>query len=154
KNFATLCDMASQSDISAIRHSFAHLLAAAILELYPDAKPTIGPAVDNGFYYDFDFSAPPGDTDLPKIEKKMREILKTWKGFSHREVSAEEAEKIFAHNPYKLELIKEIAGRGEKITLYKSGNFEDLCRGGHTEDIGDLTADAFALSHIAGAYWR
>jgi threonyl-tRNA synthetase len=142
-----------------IRHSLAHLLAAAVLELYPDTKNTIGPAIDNGFYYDFEFSTPITPADLPKINKKMREILKSWKVFSHQEVTAEEARKHFAGNPYKLELIDEIAGRGkdsdEKITLYTCGKFTDLCRGGHVENpAAEIKPDTFKITHLAGAYWR
>src|ERR1043166_5960825 len=137
-----------------IRHSLAHLLAAAVLELYPDTKQSIGPAIDNGFYYDFDVAGTITDEDLPRIEKTMRKILKTWKGFSAREVSAQEAKEFFADNPYKHELIDEIAARGEKITLYTSGEYTDLCRGGHVSDASEIDPDAFKLSHLAGAYWR
>ncbi|MBP6034475.1 MAG: threonine--tRNA ligase, partial [Candidatus Moranbacteria bacterium] len=137
-----------------IRHSFAHLLAAAVLRLYPDTKLTIGPAIDDGFYYDFDFTTPIGDEHLKAIEKEMRIILKTWKDFSGREVSESEARALFARNPYKLELIDEIVGKGEAITLYRSGDFEDLCRGGHAEDIALMRPDAFKLTRVAGAYWR
>jgi len=146
--------MNTHEHLSKIRHSFAHLLAAAVLELYPDAKNTIGPAVDNGFYYDFDFAMPISEKDFGKIEQKMRELLKTWKGFEHKEVTAEEARDFFKENPYKLELINEIEAKGENITLYTSGEFTDLCRGGHVDDVKDLKQDAFKLSHIAGAYWR
>lgn len=137
-----------------LRHSLAHLLAAAVLELYPDAKRAIGPAIENGFYYDFDFSNPISDEDLPAIEQKMREILKTWTTFSHREVSADEARKIFKDNPYKLELIDEFSEKGDKLTIYTSGNYEDLCRGGHIEDAKEIDPKAFKLTHLAGAYWR
>jgi threonyl-tRNA synthetase len=137
-----------------IRHSLAHLLAAAILELYPDTKNTIGPAIDDGFYYDFEFSAPISDKELPKIEKKMRDILKTWKSFESAEKSADDARTHFAHNPYKVELINEIETKGEKITLYTSGDFTDLCRGGHVEDAREIAPDAFKLDRVAGAYWR
>ena len=140
--------------LPAIRHSFAHLLAAAVLRLHPDALPTIGPAIEDGFYYDFDFTTPIGDENLKRIEKEMRNILKTWKSFDSREVTAEEARQIFAANPYKLELISDIIGKGEPITLYRSGDFEDLCRGGHTETISLMRPDAFKLTRIAGAYWR
>jgi threonyl-tRNA synthetase len=136
------------------RHSLAHLLAAAVLELWPDAKRTIGPAIENGFYYDFEFSHPVSETDLPRIEEKMREILPTWTTFERREVAQEEAEKEFADNPYKLELIREFASKGEKLTLYKSGNYVDLCRGGHVEHARQIHPDSFKLSHLAGAYWR
>lgn len=136
------------------RHSLAHLLAAAVLELYPDAKNTIGPAIDNGFYYDFEFSSPLSDLDLVKIEKRMKRILPTWKGFKKREVSEEEAKKIFEKNPYKLELINEIISKGEPLTLYTFGEFTDLCRGGHTDDMRAIKSNSFKLSHLAGAYWR
>lgn len=138
-----------------LRHTLAHLLAQAVLETYPDAKPTIGPAIDNGFYYDFDFSTPVSHDDLPALEKNMRSNLKNWTEFTHKEVSEKEASEIFAGNEYKLELIKEIAAKGEKITLYSCGGFTDLCRGGHLEHpSNEIKADAFKISHAAGAYWR
>lgn len=148
--------MTDSEQLGALRHSLAHLLAAAALEHYPGAKLTLGPAIDNGFYYDIDFGeAKPGDEDLKKIEKTMRKLLPAWQEFSHREVAQAEAEKIFAGNEYKLELIREIAGRGEKITLYACGGFEDLCRGGHLEHPAkEIPEDAFRLDRIAGAYWR
>lgn len=134
------------------RHTLAHLLAAAVQELYPDAKPTIGPAVDNGFYYDFDDLKNP---DLPAIESKMKELLPAWTDFSHKEVSADEAKDFFAGNVYKIELIDEIAAKGETLTLYTCGGFTDLCRGGHVDHPAkDIPADSFRLSHTAGAYWR
>lgn len=137
------------------RHTLAHLLAAAILEAQPDAKNTIGPAVENGFYYDFELSEALSDKDLKDVEKKMRKLLPSWKEFSHKEVSAEEAKAHFSGNPYKLELIDEIAVKGEKITLYTCGKFTDLCRGGHCEHPSEeIAADSFKLSHVAGAYWR
>ena len=136
-----------------LRHSAAHLLAAAVLELYPDTKLAIGPAIENGFYYDFEFVNPITEENLPRIEQKMSEILKTWHSFSHREVTEKEAKTFFKDNPFKLELIDEIIKKGEKITFYKSGSFEDLCRGGHSDnprkEIG-----AIKLLSIAGAYWR
>lgn len=143
----------NNKNLDDVRHSAAHLLAAAVLRLWPDTKITIGPAIDNGFYYDFDFKNPITDADLPKIEKMMAKTLADWNEFTHREVSVKEAQEIYKDNPYKLELIKEISDKGEKITLYKAGYFEDLCRGGHSDnpknDIG-----AFKLLSLAGAYWR
>src|SRR3989344_1947766 len=142
-----------KDNLDNLRHSAAHLLAAAILELYPDTKLTIGPAIESGFYYDFDFSKSISEGDFAKIENKMGELKKGWDKFTHREVSEKEAKEIYKNNPYKLELIEEIVEKGELITLYKSGDFEDLCRGGHSEnpskDIG-----AFKLLSLAGAYWR
>jgi threonyl-tRNA synthetase len=143
-----------KDNLSKKRHSLAHLLAASILDLYPDTLTTLGPAVDNGFYYDLDFSKPISIEDLPKIEKKMRDLLPKWSGFSHKEVSESEAKEIFKNNPYKTELIDEIVSRGEKITLYTSGDFTDLCRGGHVENMSEVAPDSFKLSHTAGAYWR
>lgn len=142
-----------QNNYETIRHSAAHLLAAAVLRLYPGVKLTIGPVIESGFYYDIEFPTPITDADLPKIEKMMSKTLIDWNSFTSRVVSEAEAKKIYRDNPYKLELIDEIVKRGEKITLYKSGMFEDLCKGGHSEnpvkEIG-----AFKLLSIAGAYWR
>ncbi|MEX0933355.1 MAG: threonine--tRNA ligase [Candidatus Paceibacterota bacterium] len=137
-----------------VRHSFAHLLAAAVLIHFPDAKPTIGPATDSGFFYDFSFSEPPSQSDLKKIEKTMRSLLTSWTSFEQSTVSKEEAMRLFAENPYKLELIEGIVEAGEEITLYTSGEFTDLCRGGHVESIKELKADAFELTSISGSYWR
>ncbi len=138
-----------------LRHSLAHLLAAAVLEMYPDTKNTIGPSIEDGFYYDFEFSSPISDKDLPKIEKKMKEILKSWKEFSHEEKTEKEAKEYFVKNEYKKELIDEIVGKGEKITFYKCGSFVDLCRGGHLENPSkEIKADSFKLDRVAGAYWR
>src|SRR3989338_6882071 len=113
--------MSDTDKLFRIRHTLAHLLAAAVLEIWPNAKPTLGPSIENCFYYDFEFSVPISDKDLPKIENKMREILKAWVTFSEIKVTTNEAREIFSSNPYKLELIEEIAAKGEKITLYYSG---------------------------------
>ena len=137
------------------RHTLAHLLAQAVLELYPDTKTTIGPAIDDGFYYDLDFSSSINDKDLEAIEKKMKELLKKWAAFSHEEKTQSEAEEYFKGNEYKLELIKEIADKGEKITFYSCGGFTDLCRGGHSENPSkEISPDSFKLDRVAGAYWR
>lgn len=145
--------MKEDSDIKNLRHSCAHLLAAAVLGLWPDTKLTIGPAIENGFYYDFDFKKAISEDDLPKIETEMKAILKSWNKFEKSNLSADEAKKKFKSNKYKLELIQEIISKNEDITTYTAGDFEDLCRGGHSEnpkkDIG-----AFKLLSIAGAYWR
>jgi threonyl-tRNA synthetase len=147
--------MNKQEKIEHIRHSLAHLLAAAVIKLYPGTKRTIGPAIDNGFYYDFEFKEPITDKDLPKIEKEMKKLLKTWSTFERREISADEAREIFKDNPYKLELIGEFSKEGQTLTMYKSSEyFEDLCRGGHAEDMSKIDPDSFKLSKIAGAYWR
>src|SRR3990172_11398846 len=143
-----------------LRHSCAHLLAAAVIDLWPNAKRTIGPSIENGFYYDFDFS-PEGskqaikisEEDLPKIEKKMHEIVQSWNEFIGKEVSIDEAKKLYKDNPYKLELVEEFASEGQKLTTYKSGDYVDLCRGGHIDSpAGELKH--FKLLSVAGAYWR
>jgi len=148
--------MAEKQDdkLSAVRHSLAHLLAAAVLELYPNAKNTIGPAIENGFYQDFEMPEPISEEDLPKIEQKMRELLKTWGAFERREVTAEEGRKQFEWNPYKVEMLEELAAKGTPITLYTSGAFVDLCRGGHVENASEINPKAFKLEKVSGAYWR
>ena len=142
------------STLDAKRHSLAHLLAAAVLELWPDAKRTIGPAVDNGFYYDFDFSSPIKEDDLPKITAKMRELLPSWNKFVHQEVSPDEARIAFQNNEYKRELIDEIVNKAEPVTLYTCGKFTDLCRGGHVKDMSQIQSESWKLDRLAGAYWR
>ncbi len=139
------------------RHTLAHLLAAAVIETYPHAKLTLGPAIDTGFYYDIDFTGgeAPGDGDLKDLQKGMKKLINKWTDFTHEEVSVEEARDKFAGNQFKLELVEEIAARGETITLYTCGGFTDLCRGGHCEHPNkDIDTDAFKLDKIAGAYWR
>ena len=139
------------------RHTLAHLLAAAVVEQYPHAKLTLGPAIDTGFYYDIDFSdgEAPGEDDLKSIQKGMKKQINKWTEWSHAEVSAAEAREKFAGNQFKLELIDEIDGKGEKITLYTCGDFTDLCRGGHVDNPKEeIAMDAFKLDKIAGAYWR
>ena len=105
-----------KSNIEHIRHSLAHLLAAAVLELWPDAKPTIGPAIENGFYYDFKFQTPISDSDLPKIEKKMRHLLPTWEKFTAKKIDKKEALAVYKDNAFKRELVEEIADKEEDIT--------------------------------------
>ncbi len=147
--------MAMQKDaLEHYRHSLAHLLAAAVMELYPDTKRTIGPAIEDGFYYDFQFATPVSEDDLPKIEEKMRELMKDWKTFDREEVSADEAKKRFADNPFKLELIDQFSTDGQTLTFYHSGAFADLCRGGHAEGIDQADPGSFKLHKLAGAYWR
>lgn len=148
--------MENNEHLAHIRHTLAHLLAQASIEHYPKAQLTLGPAVDNGFYYDIDFGADKiNDEDLIKLEKTMKKNLPSWKEFTHKEVNGDEAKKIFEGNIYKIELIDEIISRGEKITLYTCGDFTDLCRGGHTENPAkEISNDSFKLDRVAGAYWR
>lgn len=143
-----------QENIHNIRHSLAHLLAATVVEMYPGAQNAIGPAIENGFYQDFDMPKPVSDEDLPKIEAKMREMLKTWSTFARREVDIKEAHEQFSWNRYKREMAEELAENGEQLTFYTSGKFIDLCRGGHVEDAGKINPDAFKLTRVSGAYWR
>ena len=137
-----------------LRHSCAHLLAAAVMELWPKTKRTIGPAIEDGFYYDFDFgSVKISEEDLPKIETKMRDLVKGWKGFEKLEVGSKDAKESYKGNEYKLELIDEFVKEGEKLTFYKSGNYSDLCRGGHIAKPSQ-ELKFFKLLSLAGAYWR
>lgn len=140
--------------LSNVRHSCAHLLAKAIRTIYPAARNAIGPAIGNGFYQDFDMAdAKISEVDFPKIEAKMREILKSWGPFEEKEVSVEEAKKLMSNNPYKLELIDEFSKAGKKITVNDPGNFIDLCKGNHGKD-PQKELMHFKLLSIAGAYWR
>lgn len=146
------------------RHSLAHLLAAAVLKLYPHAKPTLGPVIERGFYYDFDFSGgdKPGEADLPRIEGVMRELLMAWDRIEGETLDEASARARFAGNPYKLELLTEALARSEALTIYHTyarGSdtplFSDLCRGGHADrPCEDIALDSFALERVAGAYWR
>ncbi|MBI5400720.1 MAG: threonine--tRNA ligase [Candidatus Yonathbacteria bacterium] len=183
-----------------IRHSLAHLLAIAVLEKDPGAKLGIGPVIDNGFYYDFEFSinaevvrngrgSDAGNTDvnaerrgmdaeergtnteygspqfLKKIEKRMRELIKQNLTFEQKEITADEARALFKNQPYKLELINELDKDDQTITIYETlprqsalipqgSAFIDLCKGGHVENTKEIPADAFTITHTAGAYWR
>ena len=144
----------NKEGIDCLRHSLAHLLAAAVMELWPDTKRTIGPPIENGFYYDFEFSKPITEADLPKIEARMLEILPKWDKFERSEVSISEAKKEYKDNPFKIELIEEFSKDGKKLTFYKSGNYIDLCKGGHLSSMKKIKPDSFKLTSIAGAYWR
>jgi len=135
--------------IEVFRHSSAHILADAVMELFPDAKPTIGPAVDDGFYYDFDVD-PFTPDDLPKIEAKMKEIVKRKESFTRQEISKKEALVLFKNNKYKIEMISAL--EDDKITVYKHGNYVDLCRGPHVQHTGQIKA--LKVTKLAGAYWR
>jgi threonyl-tRNA synthetase len=137
-----------------IRHSTAHLLAAAVKQLWPGTQNAIGPSIADGFYQDFDFGERKiNEEDFPKIEEKMRELLKEWKPFEVKEVSVTQAKKDFADNPYKLELIEEFAKDGKKITENNPGNFLDLCKGDHSAN-PQKEMQYFKLLSLAGAYWR
>src|SRR3989344_557594 len=137
---------------SAFWHSTAHVLAQAVLSLFPDAKPTIGPPIDEGFYYDFDVKKPFAADDLEKIEKKMEEIVKSDYSISRAVVSIKDAKKQFKHNKYKLELIDDFSQQSETVSVYSQGDFSDLCRGGHVPNTGRI--GAFKLLKTSSAYWR
>jgi threonyl-tRNA synthetase len=148
-----------------VRHSCAHIMAQAVLEKFPTAKIAIGPAIEEGYYYDFDLPRPLTPEDLEGFEKRMREIIKSDVKFERKEVSAEEAKKIFHDQPYKLELIAGLESGGldengnpseEKpvISTYTQGIFTDLCRGPHVESTGQINFQAIKLLSVAGAYWR
>lgn len=140
-------------NLEELRHSTAHLMAAAVLKLWPKVQPTLGPTIENGFYYDFDFGKEKiSEDDLVKIEAEMRKLVKNWSSFERIEVSAAEAKKTFKDNPYKLELIDELEKEGQKISFYESCKFLDLCRGGHVTNARDIKF--FKLLSVAGAYWR
>ena len=161
-----------KDDLYKLRHSAAHVMAEAVLELYPEAKVAIGPPIQEGFYYDFDLGRNADGTartfapdDLEWIEGRMRQIIGGRFPFQYREVSAAEAKALFADQPYKIELIEGLE-RGSfdeygnpldeapVISTYKHDTFEDLCRGPHVEHTGKIPADGFKLLSVAGAYWR
>ena len=133
-----------------LRHSAAHIMAEAVLEMFPEAKIGIGPPIDTGFYYDFTLPRALTPEDLPVIEEKMRSRVASDAPFVREEISKDEARKVFADQPYKLELIDGI--EGDKVSLYKHGEFVDLCQGPHVERTGQVRA--FKLMTVAGAYWR
>jgi len=137
-------------EVEILRHSAAHVMAEAVRSIFPDAKFGIGPAVENGFYYDFDLPRPLTSDDLPVIEAKMSEIIVLDMPFVRQEVTKKEARRLFAAQSYKLELIDEIPD--ERVSLYRQGDFVDLCRGPHVSSAGEIKA--FKLVGIAGAYWR
>ncbi|HXO17881.1 MAG TPA: threonine--tRNA ligase, partial [Candidatus Dormibacteraeota bacterium] len=137
--------------LAELRHTAAHVLAYAVQDLFPDAKPTIGPAIENGFYYDFDRSEAFTPEDLDRLAARMDEIVAADYPMTGREVTRAEAIDAFAGNPYKVEMAREIP-EGEPITLYSIGEFTDLCRGGHADSTGKI--GAFKLTSVAGAYWR
>ena len=150
-----ISNMSENEELQHIRHSLAHLLASSVRELYPGAKNAIGPAVDDGFYQDFELPRPISDKELATIENKMREKVKSWKQFERKEVTPEEAKKEFAWNEYKTELIEEFSKDGKKLTFYTVGDFVDLCKGGHVENPAkEIPSGSWKLDRIAGAYWR
>jgi len=154
-----------ESHLYKIRHSAAHIMAQAVVEMFPEAKYTIGPPVENGFYYDFDLPRNLTPEDLQQIEKRMRQIVQGKHEFKKQVISAEEARQIFKDQPYKIELIEGLEKGGldeygnplkekPEISIYQHDTFTDLCRGPHVQNTKEVKQDAFKLMSIAGAYWR
>ncbi len=153
-----------ESELYRIRHSAAHMMAAAVLELFPEAKIAIGPPIEHGFYYDFDLPRPLTQEDLEQIEARMKELIAQKIDFEYEEIEPEAARELFADQPYKLELIEDILQRGtdeygektEKpvLSIYRSGPFVDLCRGPHVANTKEINPKAVKLLSVAGAYWR
>jgi threonyl-tRNA synthetase len=147
--------MAKQANerLQTIRHSMSHVMAEAVLRLFPGTQFGIGPAIEDGFYYDFKLPEAIGPERLKDIEKEMRRILASGREFKRVELSREEAKKRFMNQEFKLELIQDLP-EGESISLYDQGEFADLCRGPHVASMKELNAQAFRLTRLAGAYWR
>lgn len=141
----------AEYDIATLRHSTAHVMAHAVKKIFPEAKVTIGPSIEDGFYYDFDVAKPFTPEDLEKITSEMEKVVAAGAPFVRKEVSRDEALEMFKGEPYKLELIRELP-EGEVISIYEEGDFVDLCRGPHVASAGDIKA--FKLLSAAGAYWR
>jgi threonyl-tRNA synthetase len=142
-----------QPELDMMRHSASHVMAEAVCKLFPEARLGIGPAIEDGFYYDFDLPRPLTPDDLEQVATLMAESIKARQPFQRQEVSREEALVLFADQPYKLELIREMA-EGEVLSIYRHGAFVDLCRGPHLEHTGQLRWDALKLLNTAAAYWR
>lgn len=139
--------------LAVIRHSTSHVMAAAVLEMFPDAQIAIGPAIENGFYYDFELPRPLTTADFPEIERRMKDIIKRNLPITKKVVSRKEAMEVFKNQKYKLELLDAIP-ENEEVSFYTVGGFTDLCRGPHVENTKEINPDSFALLSIAGAYWR
>lgn len=145
----------SAEQLFKIRHSLSHLLAMAVLEVFPDAKLAIGPPIDNGFYYDFDLSRPITSEDLADLEKRMEKLASQNLTFTVETKSIDEALEMVKGQPYKEELIRDLASGGEtEVSFYTSGDFVDLCKGPHVVSTAEIPKGAFKLSHVSGAYWR
>jgi threonyl-tRNA synthetase len=146
----TMSSEDNNDKLEMMRHSASHIMAEAVLSMFPDAKFGIGPAIEDGFYYDFELPRPLTPEDLPLIEDKMREIIKANYPFEHEKLDKEKARELFKKQPYKLELINELPD--EHVSIYRQGTFTDLCRGPHLDSTGGIKA--FKLINTAGAYWR
>jgi threonyl-tRNA synthetase len=141
-----------ENNIEKIRHSLSHIMAEAVLEFWPKTKLGIGPAIENGFYYDFQLQKPLEEKDLEKIEEKMKELIAHNEKFEKQNMPKRQAKKLFAIQPYKLELIKELPG--ENVSIYTNGEFVDLCKGPHIKSTKEIKPNTFKLTKTAGAYWK
>ncbi|MBS3903306.1 MAG: threonine--tRNA ligase [Anaplasmataceae bacterium] len=145
----------TDNSLDNIRHSLAHILAAAVLKKYPKTKLGIGPVIENGFYYDFQFKEPISAEVLPELEKEMRRFINEHLPFSGKPITPVVAKKLFSGQTFKLDLIKDFTKEKLKMTAYKTGDiFVDLCRGGHVKNTKEINPEAFKLTHLAGAYWK
>jgi threonyl-tRNA synthetase len=151
----TMLRASSPDKLDGIRHSLAHLLAAAALKKYPKAKLGIGPTIEHGFYYDIKFPRPITPEELKEFEREMRGMIRQSLAFKGRTVTPATAKKLFKDQPFKLDLVREFVKDKKKLTVYQTGDiFLDLCRGGHVKNTSEINPEAFALTHLAGAYWR
>ncbi|HSI20439.1 MAG TPA: threonine--tRNA ligase, partial [Verrucomicrobiae bacterium] len=145
----------SPEQLHKVRHSLSHILAMAVLEVFPEAKLAIGPAIDNGFYYDFDLPRPVTPDDLTDLQTRMERLVKEHVEFTVKSYSIEEGLAMVAGQPYKEELIRDLAAAGEtEVSFYRSGSFVDLCKGPHVAATNEIPDGCFKLSHVSGAYWR
>ena len=146
----------NEEQLHKIRHSLAHLLAIEVLKFDPEAKLAIGPVIANGFYYDFEFrdGKSPTDKDLKNFQKGIKKSLNKETDFEYEKINENDALELFKDQPYKIELIKELIEKGEKLSIYRTGDFVDLCAGPHIKNTSEIKADAFVIEKIAGAYWR
>ncbi len=146
------------NDLDNKRHSLAHLLASAVLEKFPDAQLGVGPVIENGFYYDFLLPQPLTPEDLPQLEARMKELVQANLAFEREDKSFDDARKFFeeVNQPFKIKLINDLEKAAEvsSVSLYQTGKFIDLCRGGHVEKTSEIDPDSFILDRISGAYWR
>ncbi|HEY6042664.1 MAG TPA: threonine--tRNA ligase, partial [Anaerolineae bacterium] len=157
--------MDNHDELRPLRHSAAHIMAEAVLDLFPGTKIGVGPAIENGFYYDFEFAQSVTPDDLPRIEERMREIIRGKHTFSHKAMTVAQAREQFRDQPFKLELVDKIADgtlgtHGEteakpsdSVSIYAHDTFTDLCAGPHVHDTSEVPGDAFKLLSLAGAYW-
>ncbi len=143
-----------QLNISNIRHSLAHILAMAVLNKFPKSQLGIGPVIEHGFYYDIKLPRPLSDDELKELEKSMRDLIVQKLIFKGEKITPQKARSLFKHQPFKLDLIKEFIKEKRQLTVYRTGTFIDLCRGGHIKNTSEINPDAFKLTTIAGAYWR